>query len=482
MFDKLFANLQQIGKSLMLPVSVLPIAGILLGVGTAKFSFLPDVVSDVMAQAGGGIFDNIALIFAIGVALGFSKNDGVAGLAAIVGYIAMTKTIGVVAPVVAGLDPADPNYADIVAQISNVGVLGGILSGSIAAYLFNRFYNIKLPEFLGFFAGKRSVPILTGIATIVLGVVLSFVWTPVSALIQGFSEWAAYQNPAMAFSIYGFVERLLIPFGLHHIWNMPFFFEVGEYVNSAGQVFNGEVARYIAGDPSAGSLAGGYLFKMFGLPAAAIAIWRSAKPEKRAVVGGIMMSAALTSAFGVTEPVEFAFMFVAPILYLIHAVLSGLAFFLCILLEVKHGTTFSHGIIDYVVLYSQSTNGLMILLLGAVYAALYYVLFKTVIVRFDLKTPGREEQSSTNISVAGQEIGKDLVDAFGGKSNITNLDACITRLRIQVKDVSLVNEARLSELGSQKVLIMGQGVQAIFGTKSDNLKTEMDSYMSFASS
>jgi len=477
MFNNSFANLQRIGKSLMLPVSVLPVAGILLGVGTAKFSIFPDVVSDVMAQAGGGIFSNIALIFAVGVALGFSKNDGVAGLAAIVGYFVMTKTISVVAPVIANISPDIENYKTTIEQISNVGVLGGILSGAIASVIFNRFYNIRLPEFLGFFAGKRSVPILTGLCAILLGIILSFIWPPIGSFIKSFSHWAAYQNPTLAFGIYGFVERLLIPFGLHHIWNMPFFFEVGEFTNTAGQIFHGEISRYIAGDPTAGNLAGGYLFKMFGLPAAAIAIWHTAKPENRALIGSIMVSAALTSAFGVTEPVEFAFMFVAPILYVIHAILSGLAFVICIILNVKHGTTFSHGIIDYIVLYPQSHNGWMILPLGLAYAAFYYFMFKVVILKFNLKTPGREEDMVGSSQLSESELGRALVHAFGGPENITNLDACITRLRVQVSSIDIVDKDKLLALGAQKVLVMGQGVQAIFGTKSDNLKTEMDDFI-----
>lgn len=323
----LFGSLQQVGKALMLPVSVLPVAGILLGVGAAKFSVLPATLSSVMEQAGGAVFGNMALLFAIGVALGFTKNDGVAGLAAAVGYFILTKTVTVVAPLLAGLDPAAADFAAQADKVSNVGVLGGVIAGGIAAYMFNRFYRIQLPDYLGFFAGKRFVPLSTGIVAIAAGVVLAFVWPPIGGAIKAFSHWAAYQNPALAFGIYGVVERSLIPFGLHHIWNAPFFFEVGEYTNATGQVFHGEIARYIAGDATAGNLAGGYMFKMYGLPAAAIAMWHTAKPENRAKIGGIMVSAALTSFLtGITEPIEFAFLFVAPVLYAIHALLAGSAF------------------------------------------------------------------------------------------------------------------------------------------------------------
>ncbi len=466
MFKALFANLQKVGKSLMLPVSVLPVAGILLGVGAADFSWIPAIVSNLMEQAGGSVFGQIPLIFAIGVVLGFTKNDGVAALAAVVGYGVMVATLDVMAGVL-GVDQID------------TGVLGGIISGSVAAYMFNRFYRIQLPDYLGFFAGKRFVPIVTAFTTILLGVALSFIWPPIGNAIDTFSHWAAYQNPALAFGIYGVVERSLIPFGLHHIWNVPFQMQVGEYVNAAGQVFNGEIPRYIAGDPTAGNLAGGYMFKMWGLPAAAFAIWHTAKPENRAKVGGIMMSAALTSFLtGITEPLEFAFMFVAPVLYVIHALLAGSAFVVTILLEMKHGTSFSHGLIDFVVLFANSNKGWMFPLVGLCYAAIYYLVFRFMIVKLDLKTPGREDESTiSDVAVEGDDLSKGLVAAFGGKENITNLDACITRLRVSVKSVDQVNQDKLKELGAAGVVVAGSGVQAIFGTRSDNLKTDMDEYI-----
>lgn len=474
----LFGSLQQVGKALMLPVSVLPVAGILLGVGAAKFSVLPATLSSVMEQAGGAVFGNMALLFAIGVALGFTKNDGVAGLAAAVGYFILTKTVTVVAPLLAGLDPAAADFAAQADKVSNVGVLGGVIAGGIAAYMFNRFYRIQLPDYLGFFAGKRFVPLSTGIVAIAAGVVLAFVWPPIGGAIKAFSHWAAYQNPALAFGIYGVVERSLIPFGLHHIWNAPFFFEVGEYTNATGQVFHGEIARYIAGDATAGNLAGGYMFKMYGLPAAAIAMWHTAKPENRAKIGGIMVSAALTSFLtGITEPIEFAFLFVAPVLYAIHALLAGSAFVVMILLGMKHGTTFSHGLIDYLVLFSQSSKGLMFPVIGLIYAAVYYTVFRVAITALDLKTPGREDESADDVVLSGTEMAGELVSAFGGKENIANLDACITRLRVSVKDIAKVDQAKLKSLGAAGVVVAGSGVQAIFGTKSDNLKTDMDQWI-----
>src|SRR6478672_9446307 len=331
-----FGWLQKIGKSLMLPVSVLPAAGILLGVGSAKFKVLPEVVSNVMAQAGGAVFGNLPLIFAIGVALGLTANDGVAALASVVGFAVMLATMGVMAPLLGA-----PTASIMGIPSIETGVFGGILIGAVAAILFNRYYRLQLPAYLGFFSGKRSVPILTSFAAIVVGIVLSLVWPPIGNQINHFSHWAANGNPAAAFALYGVVERSLIPFGLHHIWNVPFFFEVGTYLDPAtGKVIHGEINRFVAGDPTAGNLAGGYLFKMWGLPAAAIAMWRAARPENRAKVGGIMISAALTSFLtGITEPIEFAFLFVAPMLYAIHAVLAGLSYFVCIALGIKHGFT-----------------------------------------------------------------------------------------------------------------------------------------------
>ena len=484
-----FGWLQKIGKSLMLPVSVLPAAGILLGVGSAKFSILPAALSSVMAQAGGAIFGNLPLIFSIGVALGLTGNDGVASLAAVVGFAVMIATMGVMAPLV-GYEPKQ-----IMGMPSiETGVFGGILIGTIAALLFNRFYRITLPSYLGFFAGKRSVPILTALAAVVAGMVLSVVWPPIGHQIDVFSHWAASSNPALAFSVYGVVERSLIPFGLHHIWNVPFFFQVGQFTDPAtGQVLTGEIPRFAAGDPTAGYLAGGYLFKMWGLPAAALAIWRTARPENRAKVGGIMISAALTSFLtGITEPIEFAFMFVAPLLYAMHALLAGLAYFVAVELGIRHGTTFSHGLIDYIVLFPNSTRGLWFLWLGPLWAAMYFALFRTMILKRDLKTPGREVEDSTELpyetahaeraagtSVATHgSLAAQLVAAFGGPDNIRNLDACITRLRVDLHDVSRASAAALKALGASGVMQVGNGMQAIFGTRSENLKTDMEEYMS----
>ncbi|WP_122033898.1 PTS glucose transporter subunit IIBC [Aliivibrio sp. EL58] len=473
MFKHLFANLQKVGKALMLPVSVLPVAGILLGVGAANFSFLPEVVSHLMEQAGGSVFGQMALLFAVGTALGFTNNDGVAGLAAVVGYGIMVATLKVMATVM-GVDGIE------------TGVLGGILAGGVAGWAFNKFYRIQLPEYLGFFAGKRAVPIVTGFVSIALGLVLSVIWPPIGGAIAAFSDWAANQNPVMAFGIYGVVERSLIPFGLHHIWNVPFFYEAGSCVNNAGEQVNGIMTCFLTADDASraagngfGQLAGGYLFKMFGLPAAAIAIAHSAKPENRAKVMGIMASAALTSFLtGITEPIEFAFLFVAPVLYAIHAVLAGVAYMLTNALGIVHGHTFSNGFIDFVVQSPRAENMLLLVGLGLVYAVVYYIVFRFVIKAMNLKTPGREdEDENAGPAVTGSELAGELVAAFGGKENITNLDACITRLRVSVASVEAVNQDKLKQLGAAGVVVAGSGVQAIFGTKSDNLKTDMNEWI-----
>jgi PTS system glucose-specific IIC component len=480
-FKNAFSLLQKIGKCMMLPVSVLPVAGILLGVGSANFSWLPASVSQVMAASGNAIFASLPLLFAIGVAIGLTDNDGVAALAGTVGYVVFLAAVGICAT----LRGVETKSIMGIPSIET-GVFGGIVVGLIAAAAFNRFYRIKLPSYLGFFAGKRAVPIITAFAVIAVGAVLSFVWPPIGGGIDAFSHWAVHGRPALAFTIYGVVERALIPFGLHHVWNVPFFFQAGEYVDPAtGAVVHGEVARFIAGDPTAGNMTGGYLFKMWGLPAAALAIWRAARPEQRKKIGGIMISGALTAFLtGITEPIEFAFLFVAPVLYVIHALLAGLAYFLCVALGIKHGFTFSHGLIDFVVLYPKSHGALWLLVLGPIYAGLYYGIFSFAIRRFNLLTPGREEEKEVDKAAArgaaGDSFALQLVRAFGGRGNIASLDACITRLRVQLRDVTLASPEKLKALGAAGVVVVGDGVQAIFGTQSENLKTEMQEYLKTA--
>lgn len=467
----LFALLQKIGRSLMLPVAILPAAGILLGIGSANFDIIPDILNNIMAQAGGAIFGNLPLLFAIGVALSLTDNDGVSSLAALVGYVVMLATMGVMAQLL-----EIPTKSIMGMQSIDTGVFGGILVGILASVMFNRFYKIELPEYLGFFAGKRFVPIVTAFAAIIMGVVLSFIWPPIGNGIQAFGNYAVEGNPTVMGFVYGFVERALIPFGLHHIWNVPFQSQMGEFVTASGVLVTGDIPRFFAGDPTAGFLAGGFLFKMFGLPAAAIAMWQAAKPENRKVVGGIMVSAALTSFLtGITEPIEFAFLFVAPVLYALHALMAGLAFLITNFFEIRMGGSFSHGLIDFMLSYSIGAKQMLLVMFGLAYAALYYTVFSVAIRVLNLKTPGREDDSeSAAATETGSELARQLLVAFGGQGNIDAIDACITRLRITVKDTSKVDQEAIKALGATAVLVVGNNLQAIFGPKSDQIKTEMN--------
>ena len=485
MFSSAFANLQKIGKSLMLPVAVLPVAGLLLGIGATDFHTQNTVILAIlslMKHSGDVIFGNLPLIFAVGVALGFTENDGVAAIAAVIGHLVTTVTLGVMATLMGVKTAMIMGLPSI-----QTGVFGGILAGGLAAYMFNRFYRIKLPEYLGFFAGKRFVPIITAIGAIGLGAVLSVAWRPIGEAIETFSHWAAVSDPRTAATVYGFVERMLIPFGLHHIWNVPVFFEMGDFVDAGGKHIHGDINRFFAGDPTAGVLSGAFLFKMFGLPAAAIAIWHSAKPENRVKVGGIMISAALTSFLtGITEPIEFSFLFVAPVLYLIHAVLAASTQFVANTLDMHMGFTFSQGGLDFLLfnlIGDKAKHAGYVFILGPIYAVVYYSVFRFVIAKFNLKTPGREDESAESIgAVSEDQRARELVLAFGGRSNIRSLDACITRLRIAVQDTAKVDQPKLKAMGASGVVVVGSGIQAIFGPLSENLKTDMEIYLRSAGS
>ncbi|MEZ8823099.1 glucose-specific PTS transporter subunit IIBC [Vibrio amylolyticus] len=480
MLGNLFGQLQKVGRSLMLPVAVLPVAGLMLGIGNAGFAFIPDALSKIMLAAGDGVFGNMQLMFAVGVALGLSKgNDGAAALAGLVGLIIMNASLGIVT----GLRGLETDATIMGVSTLQTGVFGGIIIGAFAAMMYNRFYNIRLPEYLGFFAGKRFVPIITGITAILVGAVLAFLWPPVGQMLDAFSHWAAYQNPVLAWAIYGAGERSLLPVGLHHIWNAPFFFEVGSYIDpETGKEITGELSRFFAGDKTAGYLSGGFMYSMWALPAAALAIYHCATPERKKVVGGLMVTAALTSWLtGITEPIEFTFLFVAPILYVIHIFLTGIAFALTAFLEIKHSTDFAHGAIQFFLYYPMSTNAWMFFIIGPIWACLYYGLFRFLITKLDLKTPGRETEMA-EVKIAGQpdEVAADIVVALGGKANIKSVDACITRLRVSVKDIAHVDKNKLKELGAREVLVIGDSLQAIFGTQSDNLKTEIHGVLGIA--
>jgi len=489
-FKDAFVVLQKIGRSLMIPVAVLPVAGLLLGIGAAHFDWIPPLVSSLMKASGDVVFGNLPLIFAVGVAVGLTENDGIAAISAVVGYVVLLAILGVMAGVW-GMEPV----SIMGIKSMQTGVFGGILAGAIAATMFKRFYRTTLPPYLAFFSGKRSVPIVTALAAGLAGVVLSAIWPPIQHGIDTFSHWAAVSNPRTAATVYGFVERLLIPFGLHHIWNVPFFFEMGAYTDAGGTVVHGDINRFFAGDPTAGILAGAFLFKMFGLPAAAIAMWHAASPQNRVAVGGIMISAALTSFLtGITEPIEFAFLFVAPVLYVVHALLAASTQFVANTLGMHMGFTFSQGGIDFLVFNvfgKFAQQWWLVLVLGPVYAVIYYVVFRLAIGWLDLKTPGREEAvaAAPGMAPAGGMVpagsalagsaarARDLVLAFGGADNIASLDACITRLRVAVRDPALIDERALTALGASGVMRVGKGVQAVFGPLSEHLKTNMEDYL-----
>lgn len=498
MFKKSFGVLQQIGKSLMLPVALLPAAGILLALGNAlqnpaAINIIPALdshavhsLAQIMEQAGGIIFTNLSLLFAVGVAVGLSGGEGVAGLAAIVGFLIMNVTMGLVTGItpdmVTGKNPAYSNVLGI--PTLQTGVFGGIIVGIMAAQIYRKFYNIELPSYLGFFAGKRFVPIVTAAASLFLGIAMTFVWPTIQYGLDAFSHNMIDTNKTAAAFVFGVIERALIPFGLHHIFYNPFWYQFGEYVSKHGQIINGDQRIFFAQLKdgvafTAGTfMTGKFPFMMFGLPAAALAIYHEAKPEKKAVVAGIMASAALTSFLtGITEPIEFSFLFVAPVLFMIHTLFAGLSFMLMHILNVKIGMTFSGGVIDYLLfgVIPNRTAWWLVVPVGLVFAVIYYFGFRFAIRTWDLKTPGREddEENADSNTAVSSSLAAEVLQALGGKDNLVNLDACITRLRVSVKNVGQVDKDKLKRLGASGVMVVGDNLQIIFGPKSDQLKTQI---------
>jgi N-acetylglucosamine PTS system EIICBA or EIICB component len=395
--------LQRLGRSLMLPIAALPVAALLLRLGQPDMLGAGDTglalasrwpwlepVADVLASAGGTLFVNLGLIFAVGVAIGFARrSDGSTALAAVVGYLVFDAVTDSMSPYVL---PEDEVAAG---EVVNYGVFGGILVGIATALLWQRFHKIKLPPYLAFFGGRRFVPIVTALVTLGLGVLLSFVYPAFDWSLREFSGWLV-ENSILGAGVYGFMNRMLIPFGLHHILNSVPWFVVGSYETAGGEIVHGDIARFLAGDPTAGAFMTGFFpIMMFALPAAALAIYHEARPERKGFVGGIMLSGALTSFLtGVTEPLEFAFLFVAWPLYLIHAVLTGTSLALVNALGIKDGFGFSAGFIDYALNFTTATHPLWLIPIGFGYAAVYYVLFRFAIRRFRLATPGREPEEA----------------------------------------------------------------------------------------
>ncbi|WP_067726040.1 glucose-specific PTS transporter subunit IIBC [Oceanobacillus damuensis] len=503
MFKKAFGVLQKIGKALMLPVALLPAAGLLLGFGNAAqqetmIGYLPflqtewiQLLATVMEDAGGVIFDNLPLIFAIGVAIGLA-SDGAAGLAALVGYLVLNQVMGSWMGVTPDMVAEDPGFASVLGiQTLQTGVFGGIIAGLIAAYCFNRFHDIEMPSFLGFFAGKRFVPIVTAALSFVVGLLLMIVWPPVQEAMNAASYWLIEEGTYIAVFMFGFVKRLLIPFGLHHIFHAPFWYEFGSYTSAAGELVRGDMTIFFQQlkdgvEITAGNfMAGEYPIMMFGLPAAALAMYHTARPEKKKLVAGLLGSGALTSFLtGITEPLEFSFLFVSPVLFFIHAVLDGLSFVLMTFLGVNIGYTFSGGAIDFMLfgILPGREPWWIAILLGLVFAILYYIIFRFFIKKFNLMTPGREEtveaEEKEGKKAGNGDLAYNVLEAMGGQENIAHLDACITRLRVSVNSISDVNKAELKNLGAAGVLEVGDNIQAIFGPRSEIIKGQMQDIIS----
>ncbi|MFJ9627575.1 PTS transporter subunit EIIC [Streptomyces sp. NPDC091280] len=389
----LFQGLQKIGRSLQLPIAVLPAAGILLRFGQADIHDklnLPDKVTAVFATAGGAIFDNLPLLFCIGVAIGFAKkSDGSTALAALVGFLVYSNVLKAFPVTEAKILKG----ADVAATYNNPGVLGGIIMGLLSAVLWQKFHRTKLVDWLGFFNGRRLVPIIMAFVGTLMGVFFGLVWKPIGEGISNFGEWITGLG-AFGAGLFGLINRGLIPVGMHQFVNSVAWFQIGDYKDATGAVVHGDLTRFFAGDPSAGQFMSGFFpIMMFGLPAAALAIAHSARPERRKAITGMMISLALTSfVTGVTEPIEFSFMFIAPVLYAIHAVLTALSMAITWALGVHAGFTFSAGFIDYALNWNLATKPWLIIPIGLVFGAVYYFVFRFAITKWNLPTPGREPE------------------------------------------------------------------------------------------
>jgi PTS system N-acetylglucosamine-specific IIC component len=489
-----------LGKSLMLPIALLPAAGILLRLGQDDLLGGIDVpvigpFFQAMSAAGGAVFANLPLLFAIGVAIGFAKKaDGSTALAAAAGYLVIEAVFKSMSPIVLEgvLDVAGEQ-----AQI-NYSVFAGILVGLVTAVLFDRYHTIALPSYLGFFGGRRFVPIVVSVASLIMGFGLSYFYPIFDAGLTSVGEFIGGAGAFGAFT-YGFANRMLIPLGLHHILNTYVWFIYGDYQVPGGEVVTGELTRFANGDTTAGLLTSGfYPILMFGLPAAALAMIHMANPRQKKLAFGILGAAGITAFLtGVTEPLEFAFMFVAFPLFVVHAVLTGLSLAIAYLLDIHLGFSFSAGLID-LLLYGTAPaaqNVPLLIVMGVGFFALYYVLFRLVIRWWNLRTPGREpedefdaEQAAnltddsaelpagrggTAVAVRAGAKAEKLIAAFGGRENLVNVDACITRLRMEVADKNKVDKARLKALGAAGVIEVGNNVQAVFGTQAELLKNDI---------
>lgn len=457
--NKVLGGLQKLGKALMTPVAVLPAAALLLRLGA------PDVFNIVwMAKAGSAIFDNMALIFAIGIAVGLAEdNNGVSGIAAAVGYLTIT------------------NVALSFNDKINMGVLAGVIVGVVSGLLYNKFRDIQLPQFLGFFGGKRFVPIITSLTCVVLGVIAGFVWPMIQDGLNAFGNSIATAG-AIGALIFGILNRLLIPFGLHHVLNAIFWFQFGTFTDASGKVFTGDINRFYAGDLTAGTYTTGFYFiMMFALPAACIAMILAAKKAKRKQVTGMLLSIALTAFLtGITEPIEFTFMFLAPVLYVFHAIMTGIALAVANMLGMKMAFGFSAGLLDYALSFGISSKPLLIIFVGLIFAVIYFVVFYFAIIKFNLPTPGREEdveeiaETNNYKNSSLNDKARNILKAIGGKDNIINIDACVTRIRLTVKDSTVINEKELKSQGATGIMRLDEkNIQVVVGTLADPIVTHM---------
>ncbi len=470
--------MQKIGKALMVPIAVLPAGGLMLGLGYAIDPVgwgANSPLATILVFGGKGIMDNQAWLFAVGVAYGLAKdNNGAAALSGLLGLLIIEMIVGNVAVIsqITGVPVEQMSQAQVIASGAAVSAFTGILIGIVAATLYNRFHNIQLPAVLGFFGGRRFVPIVTSFAAILISLVMVYVWPMVYGALVNFGI-AISEMGAVGAGLYGFFNRLLIPIGLHHALNQVFIFDL---------VGISDISKFWSGTGELGVTGiyqGGFFPVMgYGLPAACLAMYHCAKPENKKKVGGILGASAFTAILtGVTEPIEFAFMFVAPVLYVIHAVLTALSMYLAASMQWIAGFTFSGGLIDFVLSFNLplAMKPYMLILQGLCFAALYYTIFRFAIVKFDLKTPGRE-----SVVVEGRDggtVGEKaalFLKALGGHSNLTSIDSCITRLRLSLKDMSLADEDRLKALGAIGVVRIGENnLQVIVGTEAEQIASEM---------
>ena len=525
MKDKIFGVLQRVGRSFMLPIALLPVAGLLLGIGssftnptTLETYNLTNIIREggllytilnIMSKAGGVVFDNLPLLFAMGVAIGMAKKEKeVAALSGAISYLIMNTAISTLIAAKGGVEALAANTTTSVLGITTLqmGVFGGIVVGLGVAALHNRFYKIELPQVLSFFGGTRFVPIICSLVFLIVGAVMFYVWP----IVQGWI--ASLGNLVLASGyfgtwIYGIIERALIPFGLHHVFYMPFWqTEIGgavmidgNLVQGAQNIFFAELASNSTTQFSVEAtrfMAGKFPFMIFGLPAAAYAMYRLARPEKKKVAGGLLLSAALTAMLtGITEPLEFTFLFVAPLMYGVHCVLAGLSFMLMHILNVGVGMTFSGGLIDLflfgVLQGNAKTNWIWIVVVGLVYALLYFAVFYFMIKKFNYKTPGREaddeetklytrkdvDARKNQAKAQPDSVSALILKGLGGKDNISDIDCCATRLRVTVKKPELTDEAALRQSGASGVIKKGHGVQIVYGPKVSVIKSNLEDYM-----